>query len=123
MPDTEARPNQEPTHEPNFELPRHGVIREDNWAEYQARGFEAVDHAAEPTSTIELRFSQTIYGVEHVYTGDAWDEAEGRPLRLKPGVGIYADPEGLAIGEERSRERDEWMRQHGYGPEDDPATN
>ncbi len=94
-------------YEPNFELTHHGAIREDNWAEYEAKGFQ-------PVEDLGLRFVQGFYGVEHVYTGDAYDEKAARPLRHKPGTGIYVSPEGLAVGAEAVRKSRESLRMHGY---------
>jgi hypothetical protein len=90
-------------YEPNFELPRHGVIREDNWLEYEARGFRPV---IEP-----LKSAQLTYGIEHVYTGEPYDYREGRPLRHQPGEGVYVSPEGQQIGAQKSREWQEWLAQ------------
>ena len=38
---------------------------------------------------------QVVYGVENAFTGEAFDEASGRPLHHKHGTGIYVrlDPE------------------------------
>jgi hypothetical protein len=106
------------TNEPDFVLPNHDVIREDNWTEYAAQGFEAfVGHNP---GSVELRFVQGLYGVRHVYTGDAWDETEQRPLHHKPGIGIYVDPEGLAI-RAAEKEAERQVHQGGHGSEGDPA--
>ena len=115
MADNEVSPNQEPAHEPDFELPRYRVIREDNWPEYQARGFQPVKNATQAEAVRALSSAEFHYGGdEHVSAGDAWDEAEERPLHHKPGIGIYADPQGLAIGEENDRHMQERIRLHGY---------
>jgi hypothetical protein len=92
----EAPGTGESGYEPNFELSRRGVIREDNWPAYLANGFFVtlqVDAAEDLPE--QLKWMQDIYGGEYVYTGDAWDYLEERPLRHKPGIGIYVDPEGL----------------------------
>jgi hypothetical protein len=60
----------------NFELPRYGVIREDNWPEYQARGFVPLGNG--DSSARRVGWAQTCYGIGHVYTGDAYDYDEGR---------------------------------------------
>ena len=104
-----------PSYEPDFGLPYHDVIHEDNWPEYAARGFRVVDRNLE--SIGEVGLARARYGMEHVYTGDAWDEAEGRPLRHKPGIGVYVDPDGLAI----RAAKDEAERQRHHKPEADPA--
>jgi hypothetical protein len=106
MPSTHNHPPEHTDYTPNFELPRHGAIREDNWPEFQAKGFLPVIGG--------LEFAQAIYGVEHVYTGDAYDYAERRPLRHIPRVGYYSDPEGLEHADRRAREREQRMRERGY---------
>ena len=78
----------EPDYEPDFVLPRHDVIHEDNWLEYEARGFFPVPIAA-------LDLAQEFFSTEHIYTGHAFDYEAGRPLRHKPGVGVYTSPEGF----------------------------
>ncbi|HEV7944018.1 MAG TPA: hypothetical protein VGP17_14610 [Solirubrobacteraceae bacterium] len=110
--------NESPTYEPNFELPHHGVIREDNWPEYEAKGFNIIENSLGSTS--ELNAAQAVFGVEHVYTGDAWDEGEGRPLHHKPGTGIYTNAEGRAVGAETVRKWQNWYREQGYDFVDDP---
>jgi hypothetical protein len=94
---------------PNFELPFHGVIREDNWAEYEARGFRPVYNTlGEPVS---FSFAQGTYGIEHIYTGHPYDDEAQRPLRHKGGVGLYTDPEGLEVAAENRRKWAEFHRQ------------
>jgi hypothetical protein len=123
----EAKATSDDDYTPDFELSHRGVIHEDNWAEYEARGFEhlrdSLDFAHSPH---DLNFAQTFYGVENVYTGDSYDDDAKRPLRHKPGVGIYVSPEGIKYREAQRAEHARWMRQHGYGDDpasDDPATN
>lgn len=102
----EGTPNAAPSdHTPDFTFPNHDVIHESNWPEYQAKGFQPVP---EP-----LKWAQSLYGTEHVYTGDAYDYNEGRPLRHKPGMYVYVDPEGLAIGQEKARLWREERRREG----------
>lgn len=102
---------------PDFELPKHDVIHEDNWPQYQARGFVEV-------SELGLDLAQSLYGAENVYTGDSYDYSATRPLRHKPGIGVYVSPDGLkrreAVRAEWERLRDERSRQH---QGDDPETN
>jgi hypothetical protein len=109
MPDSPSNPPEHTDYTPDFELPRHGAIREDNWAQFQARGFRPVIGG--------LGFAQVIYGVEHVYTGDPYDYMEERPLHHRPGIGVYADPDGLTRGEEWMRKHHEWLRERGYTDE------
>jgi hypothetical protein len=85
--------------EPNFTLPRHGVIREDNWAEYEAQGFRPVPE--------EEKSAASYYGVANVYTGDAWDWDAERPLRHKPGVGVYTNSAGLEHSQTTAAEWEE----------------
>jgi hypothetical protein len=99
-------PADQSDYRPDFELPRHGTIREDNWLEYEALGFRPVP---EP-----LGWAQSWYGVEHVYTGDTYDYREGRPLRHMSGQGVYVDPEGLAHGVESLAK---WKAWHANRPE------
>ncbi len=101
-PDSPTPPDAE--HAPNFELPRHGAIHEDNWVEYEAMGFT-------PIVGGDMDFAQTVYGPEHVYSGDKFSWVEGRPLRHKPGTSIYVSPEGIKLARERKRESEEWLRQ------------
>lgn len=89
--------------EQSFVMPRHGVIREDNWAEYEAQGFQAVP---EP-----LGFAQHIYGTPNVYTGDEYDWDAERPLHHKPGVGVYTNPAGFEHAEAWVADWDKWHMQ------------
>lgn len=94
-----------PEYEPDFTLPKIDAITEENWPEYEARGFEPRSaHALDPEkgkwSALEL--ARDFYGIEHVYTGDAFDEQAGRPLRHKPGKSVYVSPEGMEGYRQRS---------------------
>jgi hypothetical protein len=66
----------------------HHVIREDNWPEYEARGFF---HLARGT----YEEAQASLGAANVYIGDAWDDEAGRPLRHKPGTSFYSNDDGV----------------------------
>ncbi len=101
MSDDKETPTGSSAHTPDFELPRHDAIREDNWPEYQAKGFRPVDNVEEGDPT-NLDYAQSVYGVEHVYTGDAYSYADERPLRHKPGMSIYVTPEGMKRATERA---------------------
>lgn len=81
--------------EPNFTLAHRDAVREDNWTEYEAAGIR-VERQVVSDSDFDHEYdrAQTYYGFENVYSGDAFDEKEGRPLRHKPGRGIYVLPEG-----------------------------
>lgn len=107
------------SYEPNFVMPNHNVIREDNWEEYKAKGFVPVVAGPE--------LAAGIVGIENVYTGDPYDYEAGRPLRHNPapsGAGrVYLSPEGAKHKQEVVAAQREIMRKLGlYGP-DDPATN
>jgi hypothetical protein len=104
-------------YEPNFVLPNHDVIHEDNWEEFRAKGFVPT---GAPTD-----IAAEIVGIQNVYTGDAWDNEAVRPLRHKAGKGEYAylGPEAAKRKQEVEAAYVKILRQLGvYGP-DDPATN
>lgn len=84
-------------HEPDFTFPHHDVVHEDNWEEFRAKGWVAVPE--------ELKGAQAYFGTENVYTGDAYDVDADRPLRHKPGVGVYVTPEGLKHLEQKKQDR------------------
>jgi hypothetical protein len=109
MTDHEEDTAEQPDSTPNFELPRHGAIREDNWPEYEARGFQPIMNS--DGSLVSIGVIQDSYGTAHVYTGDAYDGETGRPLRHKPGTGLYTDPEGVKFSAEHERAWEEWHRQ------------
>lgn len=88
-------------HESNFEMPNHGAIREDNWPEYEAQGFENMIG--------KLDSIQALYGAQYVFTGDEFDDDENRPLRHKPGIGIYVSGEGIRLYKERYAQ---WQKDH-----------
>src|ERR1700729_3104093 len=93
---------------PNFELSHRDVIHEDNWSEYEAMGFRPVP---EPFGS-----GQAMYGVENIYSGDAYDYDARRPLRHKPGTSMYTSPEGLERAKRQAIEHRKWMDQHGFTP-------
>jgi hypothetical protein len=109
MTDRKEATADDPEHTPNFELPRHGAIREDNWPEHQAAGFQPIWNS--DGSARSFGFAQMLYGTEHVYTGDAYDDGERRPLRHKPGVGLYTDPDGVTFHAEKKRKREDYWRE------------
>jgi hypothetical protein len=119
MADSEMRSSEQADHTPNFEMPHHDAIHEDNWAEYQAKGFEPVsDVKAE-----HLDAMQNIYGAHNLYTGDAYDDDAGRPLRHKPGGSIYTSPEGLRHAAEMRRRHEENEHGHQTQSGSDPAAS
>jgi hypothetical protein len=91
MPDREPAPDG--TSDPNFVLVRINAIHEDNWPEYEAQGFvplKPIDRPdPDPTAFGELDITRSVHGDANIYTGDAWDEQAGRPLRHKPGGTMY----------------------------------
>jgi hypothetical protein len=95
--DHETQISADTNHSPDFELPRHDAIHEDNWAEYQAQGFLPVPE--------DLKSTQNICGIENVFTGDSYDYDTGRPLRHKPGSTVYVSPAGL-------KRREAWFIEH-----------
>jgi hypothetical protein len=103
MPDREPAPSDE--YEPNFVFAHINAIHEDNWAEYEAQGIVPLKPIGRPDlpTADGLAPTQNVYGRANVYTGDAWDEKEDRPLRHKPGGTVYVrieageDPAGAAI--------------------------
>ena len=100
---------------PDFELPRQGAIREDNWAKYEARGFRTVP---EPFDG-----AQMFYGIPNVYSGDAYDHEAGRPLRHKPGTSVYVSPEGFEYRAELMRRFNEALGRHQESSGKDPAAS
>jgi len=105
-------PNDPADHEPDFVLPHLGVVREENWAEFAAKDFGI----AIGSSPIDLDAAQRWFGIEHVYTGDAFDWDENRPLHHKPGMTIYVDSEGMAIGATKWKQ---WLKEHGATQDDE----
>lgn len=105
MADNETNTDEQAEHTPDFEMPHYDAVHEDNWAEYQAKGFE-------PVSGVEIEHldaMRNIYGRHNLYTGDAYDDEAGRPLRHKPGASIYVSPEGLRHADEMRREHREYQ--------------
>lgn len=87
----------QPGNEPNFERPLRDVISEANWPEFQAKGFVFLENQADTRDeTVASRVDEAVrfFGRTNVYTGDAYDWHEQRPLANMPGLGIYIGPEG-----------------------------
>jgi hypothetical protein len=99
MPDQQEAVDGSPEHTPDFDLLHYDVIHEDNWAEYQAKGYEPIGDFYPK----RLDMMRNVFGAHNLYTGDAWDYDEGRPLRHKPGSSIYTSPEGIRHSAEMSR--------------------
>ncbi len=85
----------ETDYNPNWVLPKYDAITEENWPEYAAQGFRVFDPSYDPEHPSALEIARDMCGIEHVYTGDAYDEEQGRPRRDLPGKGIYASPHGM----------------------------
>lgn len=85
----------ETEYNPDFVLPKRDVITEENWPECAARGFRVFRASYNPEHPEELDSARGICGIEHVYTGDAYDEEQGRPRHDLPGKGIYVSPQGM----------------------------
>jgi hypothetical protein len=103
MADHEAATNEDTGYEPDFVLSHRDVIHEENWPEYETQGFfmgfnvDHIDEASQDDVLVGLfNAAKATWGVENVYTGDAWSDEDGRPLHHKPGVGIYVHPDGRA---------------------------
>jgi hypothetical protein len=74
----------------DFALPNHDAVREDNWQEMVEQNVKVlIDCVALEELPKRMGTMQGLWGVEHILTGDAFDETEQRPLHLKPGRGIY----------------------------------
>ncbi|MGD0197232.1 MAG: hypothetical protein ABSC56_04915 [Solirubrobacteraceae bacterium] len=94
-----------------YVFPNLDAVTEDNWQELVAQGVTVLDPCIEdePLFKASLTLLQSTWGTGNVLTGDAFDEEEQRPLRLKPGRGIYVRREGQAYHDEfrrRWREHD-----------------
>jgi len=84
-----------------FTRPNIDAVTEENWEQFAAQGVMPITSSVpEKRLQIHLRFLQLNWGAANILTGDAYDEVEKRPLRHKPGRGIYMRPEGLAYHEE-----------------------
>jgi hypothetical protein len=96
--------------------PEEHVIREDNWFEYQTRGFS-------PVRRCTRKEAETFFGADNVYPGDAWDSEADRPLRHKPGTTYYTNYDGLDYSfarwqEDRERVESEWRQaSSGHDPD------
>jgi hypothetical protein len=85
----------------DFTRPNIDAVTEENWQELAAEGISVLAPCLDDkTLPAYLQYAQSMWGVAHVLTGDAFDENEQRPLRLKPGHGIYVRPEGRQYFEE-----------------------
>jgi hypothetical protein len=97
-----ADANDDPSNDSqDFELSHRDVIHEDNWPDYEAQGFVAVPY--------DFSSAKTLFGTENVYSGDAFDPTELRPLRHKPGASVYTNRAGL---EHWKKISDEWGLNH-----------
>ena len=81
---------------PDFILSQRGIIHEDNWPQYEAKGFFVTAVTTPSYLLEELTLAQEVYGTEYVYTGDYWSYLDERPLRHASGIGIYVHPDGMA---------------------------
>lgn len=85
----------ETEYNPDWVLPKYDAITEDNWQEYAARGFRVFRPSYDPEDPTAVEIARDMCGIEHVYTGDAYDEEQERPRRDLPGRGIYTSPRGM----------------------------
>lgn len=95
---SEAAKEQSPEYRPDFVFGGNRKISEENWLEYEAQGarnvIESIPEEDEEALRKELEWGRRYYGAENILLGDAFDADAGRPLRLKPGIGIYVTAEG-----------------------------
>jgi hypothetical protein len=84
---------------PNFVFGGNRVVSEENWAQYQAEGVVSIIDALDEGDLEQFRATLAKevegIGVENLLLGDAFDRDAGRPLRHKPGVGVYATAAGI----------------------------
>lgn len=82
--------------EPNFIISKLHVITESNWPEYQAKGFSFYENVPNvrdiDTTTWDAEREFQSQGDVDILAGEAFNEAEGRPLAHMPGIGIYVGP-------------------------------
>jgi hypothetical protein len=104
-----------PEYDPNFVFGGKRIISEDNWPEYEAQGVgNVIDAIPEEDDAIRRALSDKvrIYGDANILLGDAFDADAGRPLRHKPGIGIYATAQGIEDGRHRYPDAvPHWLRQ------------
>jgi hypothetical protein len=110
-----AGPDGSDTSNTEFTFPNIDAVTEDNWQELAAQGVTVAYPCWESQEALRagLRFAQGAYGTGNVLTGDPFDEEEQRPLRLKPGRGVYVRPEGLAFRDAQQKALDEWRASKG----------
>lgn len=110
-------PPEHTDYKPDWVIGHQNAINEGNWPEFEAKGLEPI------SDVWSLEEAQSHYGVEHVYTGDRYDERVGRALRHRPGTSIYVDPEGRAIADEKMRKWREEENQAATSQSDVPGSN
>jgi hypothetical protein len=93
---------------PDYWAEHRKVIHEDNWPDYQARGFVPIPPSLEECDD-DLVF--LLYGLNGVYSGDGWDVEAGRPSKDKP-ESFYTNPDGLEYYEAAKSD----LRKHLYSP-------
>jgi hypothetical protein len=67
--------------EPDWVMPYIDAVSEENWAEYEANGFEVLDLPNGVDPALLLPFVRRQYGTRNVFTGQSYDASAGRPLR------------------------------------------
>ena len=93
-----------PSEEQEFILPNLEAVHEDNWQELAAQGVTVLESCISDNDLpVYLQFCQATWGTPNVLTGDAFDEDAQRPLRLRPGHGLYVRPEGWQYYRERKQ--------------------
>lgn len=95
---SEELQEQPPEYNPNFVFGGNRVVSEENWAEYETQGVRNIVAAISEDDEAALRKALSadarLYLPENLLLGDAFDAEAGRPLRLKPGIGVYVTAEG-----------------------------
>jgi len=106
MPETVTPPSE--SNEPDFLFGGNRVVSEAEWEQLHASGIENVYESLDEADTEQFRRvlarEREIFGAENVLLGDAFDAKSGRPLRHKPGTGVYATPEGLEREQELAKQ-------------------
>lgn len=111
-------------------FPNRDAVREDNWEEYKSKGFGVLWPSIDRDDYGErvVTYAQWEFGTGNVYTGDSYDDEAGRPLRHKPGMGIYVSPEGVEYHDARRAQRLKYedarrAQRQAQSSSDDPASS
>lgn len=98
-------------HGPDYVFGGNRGVSEDTWPSHEMAGVENVIEALPEDDPEALREALAVeghfYGSEHLMLGDAFDQASQRPLRHKPGIGMYTTRAGAVRRESILRTRSE----------------